>query len=607
MSGIAAVLNFADPAELQPVLRMLERRGPDGTDCVVCGPAILGCARLDTLPEDGPQPARCGHVTLVADARLDNRPELERALGMPASVSDTALVAAAVARWGNRVGERLEGDFAVLAWDGARLLALRDRFGVRPLFYLELDGTFILASEIRAILAHPRVRAQLDRDYFIEQLAVRMPLTRLSPYEGIARVMPGEMLVTRPGRPLERRSYYRLPTTVVARTLPEAAEETRGLLERAVRVRLRAKGTVACDLSGGMDSTSIYATARALGHTPHALSVVSDRWPSMDERPFSRLIVGAEDPWTQILAEHHTPFGNTCQAARCFDEPMQDVLFDIRRALNDVRPPDYRVLLSGHGGDSTMTGSSGALRVLLRQGRLLSAYREARAWADRHDLKLGEVVLGALQPGYSPPAGLPWASRQVARRARASAWRAARAVADQAGASVDAVNFLLSTEPGLRQQPIGPVDMRFPFLDRALVEYALTTPPGLKMSAGMGKRVLREAMRGRLPEAVLARSSKTDFTAAYAAGIYEHWPLVSRWLKEPLLAELGVLDAQGFRGLARDFRDGKTASFGEAVYTLVYEAWLRVGQDVKPASLPMTFPPALVRRTTDFRREVERR
>lgn len=596
MSGIAASLRLdgrpIDPAELTPMMRVLERRGPDGTDTFTHGPVVLGCARLDTLPEEGPQPVTVRGVTVVADARLDNRDELEKVLNMHTTAPEAALIAAGVGRWGEAAPERLEGDFVFIAWNGTQLIAARDRFGVKPLFYAESAGKLLIASELSALTAHAQASTDANRSYFLEQLAARIPLTERTPFNGCRRIVPGNMLIVEPRRGVRGVIYYRCPTRVQSIPFDEAVETTRCLFDEAVELRLRSTRGVACDVSGGMDSTSIYATAYALGKAPTAVSLISDVWPTLDERHYSRELIGGR-PWCWVRAEAHTPFASSLKSAALFDEPIQDVIFPFRPALN--RLAKGRVILSGHGGDALMTGSSGTVGQLVKRGALLAAYRTAKAWADTHDLKLWEVIIRALQPGTSTLGRLPWASRKVAGEARSLSREVAKRIARQAGGNVDAANFLLSTEPGLRQQPVGPYEMRYPFLYRPLVEFALAIPSAYKMQGNLGKRVLRRAMRDRLPRRTVERTSKTDYLSAYAYGLHRHWEGVETWLREPLLAELNILDARGFRALARELHDGKSERAGEAIYALADEAWLRsrfLGMTPSPDAL---------------RREVERR
>ncbi|MEX2540767.1 MAG: asparagine synthase-related protein [Trueperaceae bacterium] len=570
------------------MLRALESRAPDGSDSLTLGPLTIGCARLDTLPEDGHQPVTVRNVTVAADARLDNRPDLEASLGMNNEASEAELVAAAIAKWGDTAPSKLEGDFAVIAWDGERVLAFRDRFGVRPLFFAESNGLFAMASEIGALTAHPRVGAHLDRDYFLLQLAALVPPTTLTPYRSVKRLMPGESVVAEPGKPARFWRYYELPVRYQRMETAEAAERTRALLDQAVQAALRGRGQIGCDVSGGMDSTSIYATALSLGTVPLALSIVSDAWPTVDEREFSRPLVGSR-PWKRVYAEHHEPGG--ADSGLClptmFDEPTQDVLFGVRVGLYQSLPAGCRIVLSGHGSDGTMTGGVGAARQLLQEGRFLSAYRELRMWGDAREKPFWSVAKSTLLPGRIPVARLPWASAKVARKARAMEHALSTSVARQADGNLDAVNFLRSTEPGLRQQPRLAVEFRYPFLYRPLVEHALATPAALKAGGGIGKRVLREAMSGRLPQAILERKLKTGFTEAYAFGIRANWPNVSAWLREPILAELNVLEAQRMRELAEAFRDGRLSRDAEIVYILADERWFfsRFVKD-DPTNLP---------------------
>jgi asparagine synthase (glutamine-hydrolysing) len=579
MSGVAAVLRLGgvdvDPQELLPVLTVLQRRGPDGTGHLCVGPVVLGCARLDSLPEDGHQPVRCGQVIAVADARLDNRDELCRDLRLPHQAADAALIAAAIAKWGACAPERLEGDFAVVAWDGDDLLAFRDRFGVKPLFYVNTPGHLLVASEISALIAHRSVPVGLDQQYFLEYLAARKPPTPLTPYQAIRRLMPSEIMIASRGGSTLLRYYYRLQVEASSAALPEIAERTRALVDKAVATRLRSNGPIACDVSGGMDSTSIYATARALGLTPCARSIVSDRWPQIDEREFSRDLVG-DAPWMHIYAEEHPPLTDIHAVAARFDEPVQDVLLgQLRLALDDSGPAGCRVALSGHGGDALMAGGFDSIRAAIYGCHWWTAYREARQWADERDRSVLFVLRWALQRSYVLPSRLPWASHTVSKRARAAVRQVRRFLraADQGIDSID--TFLLSVQAGLRQKPSGAMETRYPFLYRPLVEYALSTPDSLKVRGAIGKRVMRQAMRDRLPASILERAGKTPFDLLYAWGFRSQWQTVETLINSSVLVEWGLLDSVGTRRLVTDVRDGKTTRLVEAIYFLAIEAWLQ--------------------------------
>jgi asparagine synthase (glutamine-hydrolysing) len=579
MSGVAGVLRLGgvdvDPQELLPVLSVLQRRGPDGTGHVSEGPVVLGCARLDTLPEDGHQPVRCGRVIAVADARLDNRDELCRDLGLPHEASDTVLIAAAIAKWGATAPERLEGDFAVIGWNGDKLFVFRDRFGVKPLFYANIAGRLLVASEITALIAHQSMPADFDKHYFFEYLAARKPPTARTPYQAITRLMPGECMIAGETS-TSTRSYYQLRIQTANAPCDEVAERTRYLLDEAVATSLRSDGPIVCDVSGGMDSTSLYATARAVGRPLHARSIVSDRWPQIDERQYSRELVG-DAPWIQIYAEEHPPLTDVSFVAARFDEPVQDILLgQLRPMLDGAGPKRCRVALSGHGGDALMAGGFDSIRDAIYGWHWWTAYREARQWADERDRSMLYVIRWALQRSYVVPSRLPWASSAVAKRARAEVRRVRRMLRRSNQGRSDSIDtFLLSLQAGLRQKPSSAMDTRYPFLYRPLVEYALATPNSLKTQGAMGKRVMRHAMRDRLPASILERIGKTPFDLLYAWGFQSQWQTVEALLGSSILIEWGFLNAAGVHRLLTEVRDGKTARLVEAMYLLAIEAWLQ--------------------------------
>jgi asparagine synthase (glutamine-hydrolysing) len=119
------------------------------------------------------------------------------------------------------------------------------------------------------------------------------------------------------------------------------------------------------------------------------------------------------------------------------------------------------------------------------------------------------------------------------------------------------------------------METRYPFLHRPLVEYALSTPDSLKTQGAMGKRILRQAMRDRLPASILERAGKTPFDLLYAWGFQSQWPTVETLINSSILVEWGLLNATGTRLLVTEVRDGKTARLVEAMYLLAIEAWLQ--------------------------------
>ncbi|CAN5867962.1 hypothetical protein BH23GEM5_BH23GEM5_15670 [soil metagenome] len=188
MSGIAGIWNQnaapVDPAILGRMSATLAHRGPDGEGLWVEGAVGLSCRLNRVTPESAGETQPLLHssgAVLVFDGRLDNRDEVVAACRDSSPVGrdspDPALVLAAYHQWGDAFPEHLTGDFALALWDPRRhrLLLVRDAIGVRPLYYCRVGATFLFASEIKALLAHPDFVARPDEDHLAELLLGAYP------------------------------------------------------------------------------------------------------------------------------------------------------------------------------------------------------------------------------------------------------------------------------------------------------------------------------------------------------------------------------------------------------------------------------------------------
>jgi asparagine synthetase B (glutamine-hydrolysing) len=273
--------------------------------------------------------------------------------------------------------------------------------------------------------------------------------------------------------------------------------------------------------------------------------------------------------------EENPPFEHLDTIPLLFDEPVQDVLLgNLRPAVNQAVPEGGRVVFSGHGGDALMTGGFDVIREAIYTGRWLTAYKEARRWADEHDRSLLYVLKWASRRAYILPSRLPWATRDCERTAAEVVHTVRGTLLNEDNGIESIDSFLLSTQAGIRQQHKDPVDVRYPFLARPLVEFALSTPSRLKFRAQMGKRVMRHAMREMLPARILVRNGKTGFDVLYVWGANHQWASIEKLLAEPALGEMNLLEPRGMLQLAEELREGKTQRLVEAMRTLAIESWI---------------------------------
>ncbi|HHQ48229.1 MAG TPA: asparagine synthase (glutamine-hydrolyzing), partial [Acidobacteria bacterium] len=308
MCGICGWVGFGGGGDEDGVASMVERlthRGPDGEGLWRdgTGRAILGHRRLRVLDPhrraDQPMVHSAGPV-LVYNGEVYNfatlRSRLEAEGAVFRSTGDSEVVLAALVRWGRAALDELEGQFALGLWDPAagRLLLVRDRLGIKPLFWAEVEGGVVFASELGALLAHPGVRRDLDAEALGSWLQLGYLCGERTLVRGVRRLLPGHLLtVTSGGVRVER--WYDLVERVgqrkTARDHRAVEEELDSALGRSVRERLVAEVPLGCFLSGGIDSTLVTAVAAGEGSPP--LAVTASFEAPFDETPTARATAAA--------------------------------------------------------------------------------------------------------------------------------------------------------------------------------------------------------------------------------------------------------------------------------------------------------------------------
>jgi asparagine synthase (glutamine-hydrolysing) len=371
VSGLCGIINLqgapVDRASLQAMLDAGSHRGPDGAGTWTGEGVSFGHLGLHTTPEDRrvPQPIEEAGLVIAADARIDNREDLLRALtlGKDDVVSSAHLILSAYRRWGSGCLHHLIGDFALAIWDGAerRLLLARDPMSLRPLYYRQTDDQLIFASEIAQILAVRGVPAELDEFVVAAHLTNQPTGLDRTFYRGIAQLPPGHALMIERGRCRIWRYWDIDPGHRVRyRDSLEYAEHFRELFKQAVRCRLRSDRPVGLMLSGGVDSGSVAGTAGWLLENESAdlaelrtYSHAFERFTKCDERDVSRLITDHYRlPATDIPADDAFPLATYPQNMPTRDAPT----YLIFQALNDrllahARADGVATMMAGTRGD----------------------------------------------------------------------------------------------------------------------------------------------------------------------------------------------------------------------------------------------------------------
>lgn len=521
---------------------------------------------------------------------VELRDELEALGDRFHSHSDTEVILAAYRRWGEACLQRFNGMFAFVLVDrrAGRMLAARDRFGVKPLYYWHSPAGFVaFASEIKQLTFLPgwkaRVNGSRAYDFLERGLADHEDDTL---FDGVRQVRGGEMLHCSladigSARPLR---WYRLAAEPFVGSMDDAAARFRSLFEDSVRLRLRADVSVGSCLSGGLDSSSIVCVAsrmlnRVAGAPPQKTFSARSHEGSIDEGLYMEHAVKAARTHPHYVYPELQQLASTLGSLAWHqDEPFGSTSIYAQWKVFELSARHgIRVMLDGQGADELLAGYPGffsaRLSSLAARLKFFSFLREYGAVRRLHAYPVAALVRHLAY--VLLPASLLGAARDlVGRGARpASAFITAEAL----GAPIDvespkearhdvhalSLSQLLRTNLPLllhwedRSSMAHSVEARLPFLDYRLIEFALGLPEEMLISDGITKRVLREAMRGVLPESIRARTDKIGFATAEERWMRQEQPsLFLGWALRAVEQSGGILKPQAVH-VVRDVIEGR--------------------------------------------------
>lgn len=639
MGGIAGCFNArgrpVDPSLAAGMLSGIAHRGGLRVDWREAA-VWLGEAGRE-LPSDGA--SRGGSCEppesrrIVLDGRLDNRAELASMLGCPSNAPDRSIILAAYARWGGACAARIVGDFAFAIWDpGAQaLFCARDAFGRKPFYYAARAGDFAFASEPRALLAD-RALDPRPNEAMVAAFLTMGPLgledTLLEP---LRRLPPAHSLVVRDGS-IRIARYWSFDPAAELRLGGdgEYAECLLAALEEAVASRLRGEAAATLCLSGGVDSSAILDVAaklRASGALDTRLECLTMAFPGevCDETAFVEDLLRVERTSSTIIPwKPGSPGHFARRAAQTADFPgYPNGDFVLGPLIEATRALGTQTMLTGQGGDEALTGNLYHYAELLRRFRLGDLLRQRRA--DRA-LCEGPIRLVPLtcapgdlfQYGVLPLLPRPWPRgfslmRALGRKVQVPEWVSSDLVARvrlqergagerfmrqrgsfvrQNMASVIHDDWLVhEVEVVERLAAAHGVEIRAPFMDKRLLELALALPEEQRWRGEQTKFALREAMRGRLPESIRTRRTKSDLSDTVVSTLGEltrggFWRSMEcerrGWLDGARLAEAAEkLDGQFRRG-----EDGYLGRFWTLWAAAGLELWIRSAAAWRPPADP---------------------
>jgi len=555
MCGICGFAGGGSLDDLKAMTTALAHRGPDASGYWVDSERrlFLGHRRLSIIDiEGGAQPMSdaAGGIVVVFNGEIYNHNELRRELQgrgrrFLTDHSDTEVLVHGFAEWGEDLPKHLNGMFAFAAYDRQRgvLFLARDRFGEKPLYYATEPGGFIFASELNALRLFPGLEGEVDRAALRKLFAYGFLPAPLTIYRNLRKIPAGGSLTYElAGRRLVERSYWRFavePQEPV-RSDAELAEELRELLSESVRRRLMSDVPLGIFLSGGIDSSAVLAMA-ARHREPAGLDsfAIGFREPSYDESRFAQVVA------EHVGSRHHCEV-LSLEGARSLmpgilgrlDEPIADPSIVPTWLLSRFARRTVTVALSGDGGDELFAGydpfaalAPAAWYRALVPGPLHRGLKRLVEFLPRSsanmslDFKLRRTLRGlSYPPEYWNPAWLgPLEPAEISdlmhERVAAEDLYSEAIAAWRGAASADPVDRTLEfyTRFYLQDDILAKVDrasmmhsleVRAPFLDNDLVEFARRLPSRYKMRSGQRKFLLKEALRPSLPAGIIDRSKK---------------------------------------------------------------------------------------------------
>jgi asparagine synthase (glutamine-hydrolysing) len=533
----------------------LRHRGPDGCGAFVQEGVALGHRRLSIidLSPTGAQPMTHGTTgpTISYNGEIYNFQELRNELSRLGRTfrgrSDTEVMLQVYDNWGMEGLKRLEGIFAFALWDPVRkrLVLMRDRLGVKPLFYAWSQGRLVFGSEITAIMAAGGIDTAIDEQALSEYLWYGNAFEDRTMYRGVRSLTPGHWMIVEDGR-VRTEAWWRIEEWLAPPDRPatesEAVDRLRHALPVAVRRQLISDVPVGIFLSGGLDSSAIaYSAVHDGGQTLSSFSAGFDFEDGINELPKARRVaevLGLDHHEVRVTA---TDLGDVLLAlARAHGEPFADAanipLYLMSRALAG----QISVVLQGDGGDEMFAGyrrslmlrhatrwkawpawASSALRALPgHTGRRVARMADAM----RADSAMRMALLLTVEMLADPPTSFLTPEGRERLRRETDPFLAFRRC-DERFKAHEPVQRMLLTDLVLqlpsqflakvdRATMANGIEARVPLLDERVGELAVGLPSDWKVRRGSGKVVLRDAMRGRLPDDILD-GPKTGFGVPY--------------------------------------------------------------------------------------------
>ncbi|MBL7644680.1 MAG: asparagine synthase (glutamine-hydrolyzing) [Candidatus Hydrogenedentes bacterium] len=620
MCGIAGIAGNQSPALIERMTRFLAHRGPDGEGFHVGAGIALGHRRLVVLDREGgaqPMHDATGRYTLVYNGEIYNYRALREALRAEGYLfhtqCDTEVVLAALIHWGEAALRRLQGMFAFALWDQAeeRLLLARDPLGVKPLYYARVQNGLYFASEMKSILCCPEVSREMDSEGLEDYLTFLYTVPPRTIYRDICQLPAGHCATWRSGEWRERR-YWHWPMSMPEADEAAWLERLGSHLETHMPHYAEADVPVGALLSGGLDSACIVAQL-ARTTSPQTFSIgFGAEGGRLDETQAARASARHFGSTHRELRAEADVAALLPAMVRHFDEPFGNPTALLTYVLAEEVRKYVTVVLSGDGGDEVFGG------YRRYQGIALS---DRLAWAPRAIWRGSAALMSLFPSGTSSPASIrrlqgfvtaqgrdpvaryaawtvyhdrasldglyaPELRRQLAGRDPLAHLRALATESASLGPVNQAMYLDLNTflpnnvlRYGDRMSMAHGLELRVPLADPVLASTFLSMPVRFKVDGGTTKVLLREHLKGRVPDGVITRP-KLGLNPPMGAWLNDALrPILEDHLSEACLKQRGCFAPAAVAKLMEEHRRGWRDHTWRLWSLIVFEEWRRAYMD----------------------------
>ncbi|PYV94279.1 MAG: asparagine synthase (glutamine-hydrolyzing) [Acidobacteria bacterium] len=624
MCGICGIVYSGEERRVQrdtlaQMNTQIVHRGPDDDGFFVEGNVGLAMRRLSIIDiRTGQQPISNEDESLwiVYNGEIYNHRELRSKLEARGhcyrTKSDTETIVHLYEEYGSECVQHLRGMFAFAIWDrrSRRLFIARDRLGIKPLYYFYDGKKFIFGSEIKAILAHPGIKAEFDQSTLAEYLAFGYIAGTETLFTGIRKLLPGNRLEIDDSGEIKIESYWDLSVRADSGSHPRThyVKTYRELLEECVASHLMSDVPLGVFLSGGLDSSAVAAlTSKIRGEQIETFSVGYGE-EAYSELPYAREVaqhIGSLHHEVQL--RRHEFFESLPKLIWHEDEPIvwpsSVSLYFVARLARDR----VTVVLTGEGSDETLAGYT-RYAWTLQNSRMDRVYRSAVPSALRQLVRrgisagpLGSSLHRKLEHTVLVRDGASWASLSfhnfysafseatdlLTASAHATAGDAYRGSMQHWEHSPgDLLHRLLYTdiktylvELLMKQDQMSmaaSIESRVPFLDHVLVEFAATIPAEFSVHGLAGKHILKTAVEDLLPKSIVHRQ-KMGFPTPWASWLSgSHLDQLESMLLEPRTTARGLFKREVIQRLFAEHR-AQRRDHGNRIWRLLnLEIWMRV-------------------------------